>query len=334
EGLPPTIAIEQRSGVSNPRSTVATSTEIYDYLRLLFARCGTPHCWAPVKTKKNGEVVQRCGRRIESSSASQIVAAIMGGAPGTRLLVLGPVVSGKKGFHKDIFEDLQRQGWARVRVNGKVIDLREALKEGGENPLGLGRFERHSIDVVVDRIVLSDDARQRLAESVEAALRVGDGTVVISTEEGAEAGGGAPGRWVDQVYSEKFACPDHPEAALEELSPRLFSFNSPHGACPTCHGLGMILEFDEDLVIPDRSKSLEGGAIKPWKVPPPMGRIFRRKIRHFCQDFGVNPRTPVEDLEDWVIEILLRGTTPADEREFGAKFNGVFESLHQWYQRT
>ncbi len=355
EGLPPTIAIEQRSGVSNPRSTVATSTEIYDYLRLLFARCGTPHCWAPVKTRKNGEVVQRCGRRIESSSASQIVAAIMTGVPGTRLLVLGPVVSGKKGFHKDVLEDLQRQGWARVRVNGKVIDLRDALKEGGENPLGLGRFERHSIEVVVDRIVLSDEARQRLAESVEAALRVGDGTVIISIEQDAAAASSPaknPKRkrgsarapepstepvatiWVDQVYSEKFACPDHPEAALEELSPRLFSFNSPHGACPTCHGLGMILEFDEDLVIPDRSKSLEGGAIKPWKVPPPMGRIFRRKIRHFCQDFGVNPRTPVEDLEDWVIEILLRGTTPADEREFGAKFNGVFESLHQWYQRT
>ncbi len=326
EGLPPTIAIEQRSGVHNPRSTVATSTEIYDYLRLLYARCGAPHCWASTKTKRDGSIVSRCGLPIQASNATQIVDAVMRLGDGTRLMVLGPCISGKKGFHKEVLDEFQKQGWGRIRVNGKILDLRDALKEGGENPLGIGRYERHDIEVVVDRIVIKEESRQRLAESIESALRVGDGAVIISVDR--------DGTWSDSVYSEKFACATHADHSLEELSPRLFSFNSPRGACPTCHGLGLTLEFIEDLVIPDRSMSLGSGAVKAWKVPPPMGRVYRRLTRQFCREFDVDPKDPVDDLEEWVIRILLHGTTKADEKEMGVKFTGVFPSLHKWYERT
>jgi excinuclease ABC subunit A len=341
EGLPPTIAIEQRSGVSNPRSTVATTTEIFDYLRLLYARCGRPCCWAPVKLKKDGTVLERCGRPIAATSATQIIDAVMslaldrskahasGEFP--RMMVLAPLVRAQKGFHKDVLEDAQKKGWGRVRVapggkNPQVVEIRDALTKGGENPLGLGRYEKHSIDVVVDRIVARPDTRQRVAEAVEAALRLAGGSVVISTE--------TDGAWADRVYSEKFACPDHPECALDELSPRLFSFNSPQGACPECHGLGSIMEFDVDLVIPDRQLSLSEGAVKPWKVPPPMGRFFRRRLRHFCEEFGVSPVKPVSALPESAVKILLHGATPEDEKKYKAKFEGVGPSLRQWYEKT
>ncbi len=334
EGLPPTIAIEQRSGVSNPRSTVATTTEIYDYLRLLFARCGKPTCWFPTETKKDGTVVSRCGREISATSASQIVDAVMGLGTDVRLMVLAPVVRAKKGFHKDVLEDMQSKGWGRIRVapggkNAEVLDIRDALKKGGENPLGLGRYEKHSIDVVVDRIALKPEARQRLAEAIESALRLTDGTVVISVE-----GPGTPPTWTDRVYSEKFACPDHPECALEELSPRLFSFNSPHGACAECHGLGTIMEFDEDLVIPDRSKSISEGAIKPFRVPPPMGRYFRKLLRKFCEAFKVDPDQSIAAMSPATVRMLLKGTTPEEEKKHKAKFGGVGLALRNWYEKT
>ncbi len=339
EGLPPTIAIEQRSGVQNPRSTVATSTEIYDYLRLLYARCGRATCWAPVKTKKDGTILARCGQPIHATASTQIVDAVMRLAEGTRLMVLAPVVRAKKGHHKDVLEDLQKQGWGRIRADGALVELRDALKSGSDNPLDFGRFEKHDIDIVVDRIVLNPAAptRQRLAESIESALRAADGTVVVSVEADAPAdANGAPGggTWSDRVYSEKHACAVHPECALEELSPRLFSFNSPHGACPECHGLGVIMEFDEALVIPDERKSLADGAIKPWKVPPPMGRVFRRRLRFFCETFKVSPSKPVGAMPAWARQVLLYGTTPDDEQRHGAPFEGVFHSLRKWYQRT
>ena len=363
EGLPPTIAIEQRSGVSNPRSTVATTTEIFDYLRLLYARCGKPCCWAPVKLKKDGTVLERCGRAISATSASQIIDAVMvlgsgsgsgtstlrvgsgakqephaerGGiqnpsADGVRMMVLAPVVRAQKGFHKDVLEDVQKKGWGRVRVapGGKdpqILEIRDLLAKGGENPMGLGRYEKHTIEVVVDRIVARPDARQRIAEAVEAGLRLAGGSVVISVEQ--------DGGWTDRVYSEKFACPDHPECALEEMSPRLFSFNSPQGACQECHGLGSIMEFDPELVIPDRQLSLSDGAVKPWKVPPPMGRFYRRRLRQFCKDFEVSPIKPVSALPAWAIKILLEGTTPEDAKKHGTKFDGVGPSLRQWYEKT
>ena len=231
EGIPPTIAIEQRSASHNPRSTVATTTEIYDYLRLLFARCGTPHSWAPTKTKKDGTVLERSGRLIEASSATQIVEGVMNLGEGARIMVMAPIVRAKKGFHKDVLEDLFAQGWGRARVNGEIVDLRDALKEGGENPLNLHRYKKHTIEAVVDRLVIKPDGRQRLVESVEASLRMADGSVVISVNDPEDRD-----TWADHAYSAKFADPDHPECALEELSPRLFSFNSPFGACPTCTG--------------------------------------------------------------------------------------------------
>ncbi len=331
EGLPPTIAIEQRSGNASPRSTVATSTEIYDYLRLLYARCGQPVCWAPVKTRKDGAVLERCGRPIQATAATQIVDAIMTIPPGTRLMILAPVVRGKKGFHADVLESAQKAGWARLRVNGTLVDIRDALKVGGENPLKLGRYERHDIAIVVDRASVSADARQRIAESVESALRLADGAVVVAVEQG-----GADGTFVDKVYSEKFSCPDHPECALEELSPRVFSFNSPHGACPECHGLGVIMEFDEDLIIPDKDRSITGGAVAPWRVPPPMGKFFRKRLRHFCAAFGVDANAPVGELPEWARRILVFGAAAEDEKKRGGgeKFEGVVHGLRKWYEKT
>ena len=327
EGLPPTIAIEQRSSGHNPRSTVATSTEIYDYLRLLAARCGTPTCWAPVKTKRDGSVTKRCGKRIDASNPSQITDAVARLETGTRLMVLAPVVRAKKGYHKEVLEDLLRQGFIRARVNGEITDLREALKAGddaGENPLNLGRYEKHTIEAVVDRIVVKDEARQRLSESVETALKAGAGVVVIATEQPDKS-------WADSVYSEHYACPDHPECSLEELEPRMFSFNSPFGACPECDGLGAILEFDEELVVPDMDKPILRGAIAPWKKNGPGGIYFPRLLRRWCRREGVDGHTPIGDLDEHTYDHLLHGdgSSSAD----GA-WPGVLTLLHNWFHST
>ncbi len=326
EGIPPTIAIEQRSASSNPRSTVATTTEIYDYLRLLFARCGTPHSWAPTRVKKDGTVEARSGRAISATSATQIVDAVMkwGEAGEARLMVLAPVVRGKKGFHRDVLDDLQRQGWGRARVNGSVVELREALKDGSENPLGLGRFEKHDIEAVVDRIVLKPEARQRLAESVEGALRLGEGSVLVCREDA--------GTWKEHWFSEKYADPERPEYALDELEPRLFSFNAPRGACATCHGLGAILEFDETLVAPEPEKGLLEGAVAPWKRNGPGGMIFPRRLKWFCRQFGVSPDTSLKALPAGLRETLMRGEkSPPKGRP---AWPGVLPMLKEWWEKT
>ncbi|TVQ61278.1 MAG: excinuclease ABC subunit UvrA [Phycisphaerales bacterium] len=325
EGIPPTIAIEQRSSSHNPRSTVATTTEIYDYLRLLFARCGKPVSWAVTKAKKDGTVLERSGRAITASSASQIVDAVMQWAEGTRLMVLAPVVRGKKGFHKDVMESLHQQGWGRARVNGTVHDLRDVLAKGGENPLDLGRYHKHDVDAVIDRVVLKPDARQRLAESVESALRMADGAVVLSVNDPDDTS-----KWTDHAFSEKFADPEHPEIALAELSPRLFSFNSPFGACPTCHGLGSILEFDEELVAPDPERTLHRGGIAPWKKNGPGGMIYPRLLRRWARAMGVDMHTPVSDLDEETYRILLHGATPED----GVAWDGVLPMLQAWFDKT
>ncbi|MCB9837827.1 MAG: excinuclease ABC subunit UvrA [Phycisphaeraceae bacterium] len=330
EGLPPTIAIEQRSSGHNPRSTVATSTEIYDYLRLLFARCGQPTCWYPTKKKRTGEVIERCGLPIEATGVTQIVDAVLRLPEGARALVLAPVVRAKKGFHKDIAEDLRSQGFVRARINGAVVDLREALKEGGENPLSLGRHEKHTIEAVVDRVVIKPDSRQRLAESIETALKLGDGSVIVAqqTDPGADA-------WTDHVYSEKFACSAHPACALEELEPRLFSFNSPFGACGECHGLGTVVEFDEELVIPDESLSLSEAAVKPWAKNGPVRAWFNRRLRKFCKDYGVSFTAPVRDFDADRKRILLHGSNGADHKKFNAKrWEGVLPNIAAWWQST
>ncbi len=388
EGLPPTIAIEQRSGVSNPRSTVATTTEIYDYLRLLYARCGKPACWSPTKTKKDGTVVERCGQPIQATASTQIVDAVLGIAAGSgassgtssamRVLILAPMVRAQKGFHKDILEELQKQGWSRVRVNGTAHEIRDVLAKGGENPLSLGRYEKHDVDIIVDRMALRSGAtdqetRQRLAESVESALKAAGGTVVISFESGgtvprsgvgstdaanAKSAKGqtsrstttlgtseAPAGWTDRVFSTKHACAIHPECSLPELSPRLFSFNSHQGACSECHGLGLIMEFDEVLVVPDQTKTLGEGAIKPWKVPPPMGRFFRKRLKAFTDATGVSQSVPYSMISADLRRILMFGATPADAKFFKTKtgktatgavtaFEGVATTLRRWYERS
>lgn len=322
EGIPPTIAIEQRSASHNPRSTVATTTEIYDYLRLLYARCGLPVSWAPTKTKKDGTVLERSGRPISATPSTQIVDAIMELAEGTKLMVLAPVVRGKKGHHKDVLDTLHQQGWGRARVNGKVIELRDALMAGGENPLDLGRYHKHDIDAVVDRIVIRPDGRQRLAESVESALKLSGGTVFISIA-------GEGDNWTDRTYSTSFADPDHPECSLEEISPRLFSFNSPFGACPTCHGLGSILEFDEELVVPDRNKSLNAGGIAPWKKNGPGGMIYPRVLRRYCRNAGIAITAPIAELSEKQYHELMHG----GERK-NAAWQGVLPMLNAWFHKT
>ncbi|MBX3316116.1 MAG: excinuclease ABC subunit UvrA [Phycisphaeraceae bacterium] len=327
EGIPPTIAIEQRSASGNPRSTVATTTEIFDYLRLLFARCGTPRSWAPTKTKKDGTVAERSGVRISATSSTQIVDAIMAWKSGSRLLVMAPVVRGLKGFHKEVFESLVRQGWTRARVNGTVVDLRDALKEGGENPLNLGRYEKHTIEAVIDRLVLGDaeGGRQRLAESVESALKLSKGSVVVSRED---VDADRKPKWIDQAFSNQFADPDHPEIALEELTPRLFSFNSPQGACPQCHGLGNLLEFDPDLVIPNHELSMAQAAVAAWNKNGPVRAWFNRRLKKFCKAFGVSFSQPVSTLDPKVMHALLHGCkTPI-------KWDGVIPNIAEWWTTT
>ena len=308
EGLPPTIAIEQRGSSSNPRSTVATTTEIYDYLRLLFARAGTPHCW-------------ECGREIRGQSASQIVDAIMTLPERSKLMVLAPLVRGQKGEHREAFGALVKQGFVRARVDGEVVEVK------ADDAPKLKKTFKHDIEAVVDRIVLKPDARGRVAESVETALRLADGLVIVTVEEG--------GEWTDRLYSEKYACPLHPHVSLPELEPRLFSFNSPHGACPDCHGLGTVQEFDADLVIPDAELSLENGAIEPWrKNGRRMNIYYSRVLRTFCRDFGCDYNKPVAKIDRKVRDVLMRGTAAAGDGGTGTYFEGVLPNLQRRFGDT
>ncbi len=347
EGVPPTIAIEQRSGTGTPRSTVATTTEIYDYLRLLFARCGRPHSWAVTKTKKDGTPTARSGVPISATSSTQIVDSLFvrltESNSTTRLMILAPVVRGKKGFHREVLEELTQQGWTRARVNATIVDLRDVLKEPGENPLKLARYEKHTIEAVVDRLSMepSPDAgsRQRLAESIEAALRLGEGGVVTVS---IESPGAKAAEWRDTTYSTRFADPDHPEVALEELAPRLFSFNSPFGACPTCNGLGTAVEFDESLIVPDNSVLLSEGAIAPWNKNGAWRGWFNRKLRKFCAQFGGSMQRPIGDLTKEQRQILLYGEPDAEggkpkKQGWGKRkkqWEGVIPEISEWWKTS
>ena len=296
---------------------------------MLYARCGTPYSWAVTKQKKDGTIIARSGSPISATSATQIVDSIMTLTEGTRLMALAPVVRDKKGFHKDVLESLSGDGWQRVRVNGTIIDLRDALKAGGENPLDLGRYHKHTIEAVIDRVVVKPDARQRLAESVEAAIALAEGSIIVAINDAEDRE-----KWTDRGYSTKFADPEHPEVSLDELSPRLFSFNSPHGACPTCHGLGSILEFDEELVVPDAEKTIVRGGIAPFKKNGPGGMVYPKRIRAFCRAFGVDQRTEMGALDDDTYRILMHGTTDDDELEYGVTWPGVLAMLDAWFHKT
>ncbi len=356
EGLPPTIAIEQRSASHNPRSTVATTTEIYDYLRLLFARVGQPYCW---HVDEQGHV---CGRDIASQSATQIIDVIMAMPTGSRLMVLAPLVRGKKGHHKEVFDAMIRQGFVRARVNGEVIDLRDA-KAMRDTQKAMGRYEQHNIEAVIDRIVVKHDAppavdtpatktggesggsggdepkissvRQRVADSVELALRIAQGLVIVSAQQEGAAAPDKATTWNDTLFSERYACPLHPECSLEELEPRLFSFNSPHGACPSCNGLGTILEFDEELIVPDDSLTLSGGAVDAWRHHGKNMNIwYARLMQRFCRRFGVSADSPYKKLPTPIKRILLHGTTAKDEAKYGDHFEGVVPNLQRRWQNT
>jgi excinuclease ABC subunit A len=308
EGLPPTIAIEQRSASHNPRSTVATTTEIYDYLRLLFARVGTPHC-------------HQCGKRITQQSPTQIVDEVMALDAGTRIMVLAPLVRGKKGEHKEIFRIVQRDGFVRVRADGTIHDI--------SRPPKLAKNRKHTVEAVVDRLVVKPEIRSRLADSVELALKMGEGLVIVAlnTKPGSDD-------WTDRLFSEKYGCAEC-GVSLEELSPRLFSFNSPYGACTECSGLGTLMEFDMDLVVPDAELPLSGGAIEAWRHNGKrMNIYYNRLIRRFCRHFGVSAQTAYKQLPADVRRILMEGARPRDEDEYGYSFEGVLPNLRRRYQNT
>jgi excinuclease ABC subunit A len=312
EGLPPTIAIEQRSASSNPRSTVATTTEIYDYLRVLFARAGTPHCWI-------------CGRQISSQTPSQIVDAVMKYPAGTKVMILSPLVRGQKGEHKDMFGAIHKQGFVRARVDGEIFEL--------PNPQAAPQLKKtftHNIEAIVDRIVLKPEIRSRLADSIETALKFAQGLVIVSI-----ASPDAPSGWADQVFSEKFACPLHPEVSLPELEPRLFSFNSPHGACPACHGLGTTCKFDPELIVPDESLSLENGAVEAWrKNGKRMNIYYSRVLRQFARDFGISYSAPFKDIPKKVQQVLMCGTDEKGDLGIGTWFEGVVPNLQRRFENT
>jgi excinuclease ABC subunit A len=243
QGLPPTVCIDQRPGARNPRSTVATVTEIYDYLRLLYARVGTPAC-------------HQCGAPIRQQTPDQIRQRISRLPEGTRLMLLAPLVRGRKGEHRSVLDQVRKAGFVRVRVDGEVLDL-EKVPELSPN-------KNHTIEAIVDRIILKPDGDVRLAESIRLALKHGDGLVIAYYYESPGGVTSAGGAWRDEIFSTRFACP-HCEISYEEIEPRTFSFNSPYGACPACEGLGARVEFDPDLIVPDPSLSLAAGAIAPWR---------------------------------------------------------------------
>jgi len=346
EGLPPTIAIEQRSASHNPRSTVATTTEVYDYLRLLFARVGSPRCWHKDAKGKT------CGHAIERQSATQIVDHLMSMPEGTRLMILAPLVRGKKGHHKEVFEAMIRQGFVRARVDGEVLDLREVQQSKAGTPFTTKtqRYQQHHIEAVVDRVVVRsgsgsrgpgseddevDQLRTRVADSVELSLKLADGLVIAAAQSPDPEPKAPNPAWEDHLFSEKHACPLHPECSLEDLEPRLFSFNSPYGACPTCGGLGNVMEFDPELVVSEPDRSLSDGAVEPWrKNGRRMNIFYNRLVRRFCRDFEVNAQTPFKKLNKTIQRILLHGTNDRDERKYGVEWEGVIPNLQRRYEST
>lgn len=311
EGLSPAISIEQRTSARNPRSTVGTVTEIYDYLRLLYSRVGTPHC-------------HKCGKKISSQTPQQIVDSVLALPEGARIQVLAPLVRGRKGEYRDILERVRREGYVRVRVDGETHTLDEEIR--------LAKNKKHELDVVVDRLVVAEKISHRLSDSVETALRLGDGIVLVDVQDGAEL-----------KFSERFACVDC-GISFEEIEPRLFSFNSPYGACPTCSGLGSKLEIDPDLMVPDPSRSVNEGAVACWGVPK--GRWILCQLEAVSKHFGIDLGLPFERLGDEAKSILLGGSRGQRLRfvyrsgdgsargEYTGQFEGAIPNLSRRYRQT
>ncbi len=313
-GLPPTIAIEQRKSHANPRSTVATTTEIYDYLRLLYARAGTPHCWI-------------CGKPITRQTPQQIVDSVMGEAMGRRAVILSPLVRGRKGEHKDIIAQLKRDGFVRARIDGLMQDLHE-LNEIPE------KKRKHTLEAVIDRVQVKEDSAGRLAEAVETALRLSKGLVVASIERGKDD-------WRDITYSEHFGCVDC-NVSFQELEPRMFSFNSPFGACPTCDGLGTRLDLDPDLIIPDPTLSLKDGALEICRKGTMfLAMQYQGVIDDFGRTYRANVRQPFNKMTKKQRDIFLWGDPDSRKTKAmengpteGPGFQGVIRMLEEQFQRT
>jgi len=309
EGLSPAIAIEQRSASHNPRSTVGTVTEIYDYLRLLYARIGVPHC-------------PQCGREIRSQTIDAMVEQLLSLPGGTAVTLMAPLIRGRKGEFQRELSRLRREGYVRVRVDGEVRDLGDEI--------ALDRNRRHDVDVVVDRLVIREGIRKRLRDSLEISARLSDGLVRAEV-----AGGG------ELLFSERYACPDC-NVSLPELAPRMFSFNSPYGACPECDGLGTRIFFDEDLVVPDPGLSIRDGAIAPWQKRNSM--IFHQMLEALSEHFGFDINTPFKELPAPVRRMLLYGsdgetvrffTDSGGKRHFTEKpFEGIIPNLDRRYRES
>lgn len=320
EGLSPAIAIEQKSTSHNPRSTVGTVTEIYDYLRVLFARIGRPHC-------------PKCGRPIESQTVQQMVDAVLALPEGERIYVLAPVVRGRKGEYKKLFMDLLKEGFVRVRVDGKVVEL--------EGTADLARYRAHTIEVVVDRLVVKPEVKGRLTESVELALQKGEGLVIVHRLNGGPNRGQGQEGGEDQLFSEHLSCPTC-MTALPELEPRLFSFNSPHGACPDCSGLGVKMELDPAKIVPNPSLSIAQGALAPWPVEG--GFWYREMLEGLAREVGFSLRAPWNKLSEEARRAVLYGSNgkkiaydvkrDTSRYQFEHAFEGVVSNLLRRYKET
>ena len=312
EGLSPAISIDQKTTSKNPRSTVGTVTEIYDYLRLLYARIGVPHC--PI-----------CGREIKQQTVDQIVDQVMALPEGSKIQILAPIVRGRKGEHVKEFEAARKSGYVRVRVDGNIYDLSETIS--------LEKNKKHTIEVVVDRLVVRQDMRGRLADSVETATGLSGGLVTVDVIGGEE-----------MAFSQNYACPEH-GVSIEELSPRMFSFNNPFGACPKCTGLGIFMAMDPDLIIPDKRLSIRQGAIKAsgWGYADG-GTIAQMYYEGLAAHYGFSLDTPVKDLPKKVVDILLYGTKGEKIKmtrkmeygsgEYTTDFEGVLNNLQRRYKET
>ncbi len=312
DGLSPAISIDQKTTSKNPRSTVGTVTEIYDYLRLLYARIGVPYC-------------PKCGKKIEKQSVDQIVDDVLKIEEGTRIQVLAPVIRGKKGEYKKLLEDFQKDGFVRARIDGNVVELTDDID--------IDRKKKHAIDIVIDRLVIKNDIRARLTESIEIAMKYADNLVRIESSGKNE-----------KIYSGNYACPDC-GISFEELSPRMFSFNNPLGACPMCTGIGYLMKMDEDLIIPDKNLTLYNGVkafgASTMKKGETMAKMYFEAIG---KHYGVDIKVPIKKLPRWFLEKILYGTgdelidfeytSPFGTRKMKSAFEGVLPTLERRHRET
>ena len=316
EGLSPAISIDQKTTSKNPRSTVGTVTEIYDYIRLLYARIGVPHC-------------PNCGKKIEKQTIDQVVDSLMELEEGTKIQVFAPVVRGRKGEYTKLLEDFSKEGFVRVRVDGQIYELTDDIE--------IDRKKKHNIDIIVDRLVIKEDIRSRLTESVETAFKYANNLVLV--------GIGGTTETKDVLYSQNYACPDC-NISFEELSPRMFSFNNPFGACPECLGIGYLMKMDEDLIIPDRSKTLYDGVkafgASTMKKGDTMAKMYFESI---AKHYGVKIKdVPIKKLPKDFLNKILYGTgtekidfeykSATGTRKFTAPFEGVIPTLDRRYRET